>query len=225
MAIIQDIRIYRCMVENVTGVNPEGFFNPKLCAVTRRICMKLREKEFSMGDFHHLYINLTTCLEEGTVKPANKEPDRYFPWYRYYDVGISQELYNILESEECIQSVEELLEKVLKSQFSTAEFNECKISDCVSEAVTQGEDMLMKFKEKITSKGKAVLYLRYLDNGRYFPLLKVFDADKNLILEKDLPESQTLDNFGQISLTSKKVTISPRKNIRSEFYEKIEYVL
>lgn len=213
------------MVENVTGVNPEGFFNPKLCAVTRRICMKLREKEFSMGDFHHLYINLTTCLEEGTVKPANKEPDRYFPWYRYYDVGISQELYNILESEECIQSVEELLEKVLKSQFSTAEFNECKISDCVSEAVTQGEDMLMKFKEKITSKGKAVLYLRYLDNGRYFPLLKVFDADENLILEKDLPESQTLDNFGQISLTSKKVTISPRKNIRSEFYEKIEYVL
>ena len=221
MAIIQDIRIYRCKVENVTGVNPEGFFNPKLCAVTRRICMKLREKEFSMGDFHHLYINLTTCLEEGTVKPANKEPDRYFPWYRYYDVGISQELYSILESEECIQSVAE----VLKSQFSTAEFNECKISDCVSEAVTQGEDMLMKFKEKITSKGKAVLYLRYLDNGRYFPLLKVFDADENLILEKDLPESQTLDNFGQISLTSKKVTISPRKNSRSEFYEKIEYVL
>ena len=136
-----------------------------------------------------------------------------------------QELYNILESEECIQSVAELLEKVLKSQFSTAESNECKISDCVSEAVTQGEDMLMKFKEKITSKGKAVLYLRYLNNGRYFPLLKVFDADENLILEKDLPESQTLDNFGQISLTSKKVTISPRKNSRSEFYEKIEYVL
>lgn len=225
MAIIQDIRIYRCKVENFTGVNPEGFFNPKLCAVTRRICMKLREKEFSMGDFHHLYINLTTCLEEGTVKPANKEPDRYFPWYRYYDVGISQEMYNILESEECIQSVAELLEKVLKSQFSTAEFNECKISDCVSEAVAQGEDMLMKFKEKITSKGKAVLYLRYLDNGRYFPLLKVFDADENLILEEDLPESQTLDNYGQISLTSKKVTISPRKNSQSEFFEKNEYVL
>ncbi len=225
MAIIQDIRIYRCKVENFTGVNPEGFFNPKLCAVTRRICMKLREKEFSMGDFHHLYINLTTCLEEGTVKQANKEPDRYFPWYRYYDVGISQELYNILESEECIQSVAELLEKVLKSQFSTAEFDECKISDCVSEAVSQGKDMLMTYKEKTTSKGKAVLYLRYLDNGRYFPLLKVFDVNENLILEKDLPESQTLDNFGQISLTSKKVIISPRKNSRSEFFEKIEVSL
>jgi hypothetical protein len=225
MAIIQDIRIYRCKVENFTGVNLEVFFNPKLCAVTRRICMKLREKEFSMGDFHHLYINLTTCLEEGTIKPANKEPDRYFPWYRYYDVGISPKLYDCLETQECIPIVADLLEKVLKSQFSTADFNECKISDCVSVAVSQGKDMLMKYKEKTTSKGKAVLYLRYLDNGRYFPLLKVFDVNENLILEKDLPESQTLDNFGQISLTYKKVTISPRKNSRSEFYEKIEYVL
>ncbi len=224
MAIIQDIRIYRCTVENVTGVHPESFFNKELCAVARRICVKLREKEFSMGDFHHLYINLTTCLSEGVVKPANREVDRYFPWYRYYDVGISQELYDSLETLECIPVVAGLLEKVLKSQFSTAEFDELKISDCVSEAVTQGENMLMKFKEKITSKGEAVIYLRYLDNGRYFPLLKVFDADKNVILEKDLPESQTLDNYGQISLTSKKVTITPRKS-QSEFYEKIEYVL
>lgn len=225
MVIIQDIRIYRCVVENITGVNPESFFNKELCAVARRICMKLREKEFSMGEFHHLYINLTTCLEEGTVKPANREVDRYFPWYRYYDVGISQELYDRLETRECIPIVTEILEKVLKSQFSTVEFDENNISDCVSEAVGQGEDMLMKFKEKITSKGKAVLYLRYLDNGRYFPLLKVFDSDESLILEEDLPESQTLDNYGQISLTSKKVTISPRKNSQSEFYEKIEYVL
>lgn len=225
MAIIQDIRIYRCAVENVTGMYPESFLNIELCAVARRICMKLRENEFSMGDFHHLYINMTTCLEEGTVKPAKREVDRYFPWYRYYDVGVSQQLYDSLETHECIPIVEGLLERVLKSQFSTAEFDECKIADCVSEAITQGKDMLMKFKEKITSKGKAVLYLRYLDNGRYFPLLKVFDADENLILEEDLPESQTLDNYGQISLTSKKVTISPRKNSQSEFFEKIEYVL
>ena len=223
MAIIQDIRIYRCSVENITGVHPEGFLNNELCAVTRRICMKLREKEFSMGDFHHLYINLTTCLNEGIIQPAKREADKYFPWYRYYDVGISRELYDSLESQSCIPVVVDLLEKVLKSRFSTAEFDETKISECVSEAVTQGKDMLMKFKEKVTPKGKAVLYLRYLDNGRYFPLLKVFDAEDNVVLEKDLPESKTLDGYGQISLTSKKVTIIPRKNSQSEFYEKIVF--
>lgn len=225
MAIIRDIRLYRSTVDNVTGVWPEAFLNFELSAVVRRICMKLRENEFSMGDFHHLYVNLTTCIEQGSVVPANREVDRYFPWYRYYDVGIGQKLFDNLEKKECITEVVKLLEKVLKSQFSTAYFDEAKISGCVSEAVTQGEKMLMKFKEKDSLKGKAVLYLRYLDNGWYFPLLEVFDADGEVVLRKDLPEAQTLDNYGQISLSSKKVTISPRKNSQSEFYEKIVFDL
>ena len=50
MAIIQDIRLYRSTVDNVTGVRPEAFLNFELSAVVRRICMKLRENEFSMGD-------------------------------------------------------------------------------------------------------------------------------------------------------------------------------
>lgn len=67
MTVIADIRIYRCTVKNVTGVTPEGFASKELCAVARRICMKLRENKFSMGDFDHLYINLSTCLPVGEV--------------------------------------------------------------------------------------------------------------------------------------------------------------
>ena len=216
MAVIRDIRIYRCNVDNVTGVWPEGFYNPELYAVARRICLKLRENEFSMGDFHHLYINLTTFLDEGDVRLANKEPDRYHPWYRYYDIGISQALYDSLETPDCIPVVSGLLEKVLTTQFSTPEFEGDKISECVFEAVTQGEDMLMKFKEKVSSQRRAVLYLRYLDTCMNFPLLRVYDNDGNIVLEKDLPESLTLDNLGQISVSSKKVTIKPRKNSWTE---------
>lgn len=224
MAVIRDIRIYRCNVDNVTGVWPEGFYNPEMYAVARRICLKLRENEFSMGDFHHLYINLTTFLDEGDVRPANKEPDRYHPWYRYYDIGISQALYDSLETPDCIPVVSGLLEKVLTTQFSTPEFDEDKISQCVTEAVSQGENMLMKFKEKASSNRRAVLYLRYLNNGRYFPLLRVYDAGNNVIFEKDLPEEPTFDNYGQISVSSKKVTIKPRKNSWSNC-KPIEFVL
>ena len=212
MSIIKDIRLYRCTVPNVAGVNPEAFVNPELSAVTRRICMKLRECEFSLGDFDHLYINLSTCLAEYEVRPAAKDPDRYHPWYRYYDVGISNELYDSLEKPDCVQTVSLLIEKVLKAQLSTSDFDEDRISECVNEAVSQGEGMLMKFKEKISSQRRAVLYLRYLDSGKYFPLLRVYDNEDNIILEKDLPESQTLDSLGQISVSSKKVTIKPRNN-------------
>ena len=82
-----------------------------------------------------------------------------------------------------------------------------------------------KYKEKITPKGKAVFYMRYLDNFRFFPLLRVYDAEDKVILEKNLPETTTFDNFGQISLTSKKVTIKPRKNSREDFYEPIVFEL
>ena len=224
MSIIKDIRLYRCTVPNVAGVNPEAFVNPELSAVTRRICMKLRECEFSLGDFDHLYINLSTCLAEYEVRPAAKDPDRYHPWYRYYDVGISNELYDSLEKPDCVQTVSLLIEKVLKTQFSTSEFDGDRISECVNEAVSQGEAMLMKYKEKMSSQRRAVLYLRYMDSGKYFPLLRVYDIEDNIILEKDLPESQTLDSLGQISVSSKKVAIKPRKNSWTDS-EPIEFEL
>ena len=226
MATIRNIRIYRSTIENIDGnSHPEGFYNQELSCVVFRICMKLREKKFSMGDFHHLYINFTTCKDAGTISLAARSIDKYQPWYRYYDIGISQETYDSLLTKECIPTVIELLEKTLKTQFDTHEFGEALISECISEAVTQGADMLMKYKEKITPKGKAVLYMRYLDNFRFFPLLRVYDAEDKVILEKDLPETTTFDNFGQISLTSKKVTIKPRKNSREDFYEPIVFEL
>lgn len=64
--------------------------------------------------------------------------------------------------------------------------------------------MLVKFKEKRASKKQAIIYLRYLDNCRYFPLLRIFDLDDTMILEKDLPETNSLDAYGEIQLSSKK---------------------
>ena len=70
----------------------------------------------------------------------------------------------------------------------------------------------MKFKEKTSSKRKAVIFLRFLDSCKFYPLLRVYDADDNLLLEKDLPEAITLDYLGDIQVSAKRVTIKPRKN-------------
>ena len=132
MATIRNIRIYRSTIENIDGnSHPEGFYNQELSCVVFRICMKLREKNFSMGDFHHLYINFTTCKDTGTICLADRSIDKYQPWYRYYDIGISQETYDSLLTKECIPTVIELLEKTLKTQFDTHEFGEALISECI----------------------------------------------------------------------------------------------
>jgi hypothetical protein len=40
----------------------------------------------------------------------------------------------------------------------------------------------------------------------------VYDAEDNMLFEKDLPEVMMLDYLGDIQVSAKRVTIKPRKN-------------
>lgn len=226
MPVIKDIRIYKSNTENIAGNPfPSSFKNMKLNCTIRRIAMKLRENVFSLGDFDHLYINLTTCPIDGTLSPAKREKDKYHPWFRYYDVEVNQDLFDKLETSQCIAYIVEIVEQVLQKYFCTPNFDSELIHHCISDAVIKGEEMTMKFKEKRASKNKAIIYLRYLDNTRYFPLLRVWDLDDNLLLEKDLPETNSLDAYGEIQLSVRKVTIKPRKNSFSNNLEPMVFML
>ena len=226
MAVIKDIRIYRSTIDNIDGNHlPESFENRELYCIIHRIVMKLRENDFTLGDFDHLYINLTTCCVENEIAPAKRSKDRYHSWYRYYDVEISREFYDMLETPQCTQPVIKLVERVLQRCFCTQQFDKGYIHSCFFEAITQGENMLMKFKEKKSAKNSAIVYLRYMNNGRYFPLLRVYDMNNNLLLEKDLPETQELGAFGEIQLSREKVTIKPRKNFFASCLEPMTFML
>ena len=59
---ISDIRLFKSKSQNEYGVYSTEYFGDKsLTAIVNRIVMKLRENEFSLGEFDHLYINFTTC--------------------------------------------------------------------------------------------------------------------------------------------------------------------
>ena len=206
--IIADIHLFRSDSRTENGhFNTVSFGDKKLNAVVRRIVMKLRENAFSMGDFDHLYINFTACeLAEPMV--LSRAADRYHPWFRECDVWVEREIYDCLRSDEVVQRIRD----VLTAFFAGEDFYESKISDCINEAVTAGEEMLMRFKEKITAKRRAVIYLRYLDSCRYRPLVRVYDLEEHLLLERDLPEMVTLDELGELQVGLKKVTVKPRKN-------------
>ena len=210
--IIADIRLFRS-----EGRTESGHFamvslgDKRLNAVVKRIVMKLRENGFSMGEFDHLYINFTRC-ELSAPMELSQEVDRYHPWFRHCHVRVAREVYESLGTPDSHGHIISIIGEVLTSFFARADFDEARIRDCIREAVTGGEGMLMFFKEKATAKRRAVIYLRFLDSCRYAPLLLVYDGEGSLLLERDLPQMVTLDALGELQVGLKKVTVKPRKN-------------
>lgn len=151
--IIKDIRIYKSDIPNVDGNSTPGSFAPKqMNVMIHRIVMKLREGRLVLGDFDHLYLNFTTCVPEGSSQPANRSPDRYYPWYRYYDVGVSEAVYEELGSSGTETIVTALVEKVLLEHFAKNDEGRLLVKNAIAEAVSKGPDMLMQFKEKQAAK-------------------------------------------------------------------------
>ena len=199
MKIISDIRLYKSTELNThTDIG-----NKELNIAVQRVVMKLREHGFSLGEFDHLYLNFTTCKPKGTFELIDMA-DPYHSWYRYCNIGVTQSEYENLT----IQLVYEKISLVLVKLFNIAE-------DVIKDAITEaqkGSEMQMFFKEKKSAKATATIFLRLLDSGKYFPLLCVTDIDGNEILHTDLPETIDLNIIGEIQLSTKKVTIKPRKN-------------
>lgn len=208
---IADIRLFKTDSMEDGDTFTTSFGDKKLNAIIQRVVMKLRENEFSLGEFDHLYINFTTCDVAGSMSLSD-EVDRYNPWYRYCHIHVEKEQYRKLGSGEAADEVIHWISTVLVTYFSTGDFDKARICSCIHEAIEQGEKMLMKFREKVSGKRKAVVYLRYLDTCRFYPLLRVYDTEENLLFEKDLPETLTLDYLGEIQISAKKVTVKPRKN-------------
>ena len=204
MKIISDIRLYKSSdVDKYVG-----FTNKSLNIVVRRVVMKLREQKFSLGEFDHLYVNFTTCIPEDKIELVDKI-DSYHPWYRYCNIGVNKQDYEKLNTD--TDYIFEKLKLILMSIFSSNENTEKIINTAFLEA-QKGEKMLMLFKEKKTEKVKATIYLRFLDSGKYLPLLCVVDSNNNELLRKNLPETLDFDILGEIQLSSKKVAVKPRKN-------------
>ena len=211
MNTISDIRLFRSMIGNIDGnPHPNTFANRGLNVVIHRIVMKLREQGFSLGDFDHLYVNFTTCLEKGEMLPTARSVDPYHKWYRYYDIGIDRDTYQMLNTDAAGHIILVLLLNLLIRYFSAE--NACSISDCIAEAVNSAEHMLALYKTKQTGSMQAKIFLQYLNDGRYLPHLFVYNEAGTEILHRKLAGSTDLMSIGEIQMRKRKITIKPRKN-------------
>ena len=213
MKVISDIRLYKSEEVDKYGEFENRLLNIKL----HRVVMKLREQGFSLGEFDHLYMNFTTTIPNGKVELSDKI-DRYHPWFRYCNVGVSQSDYNKLENDAFVyERIKFALLKLVDSQ------NNIDIIEHSFAEAQKGSEMLMLFKVKRSAKGVAKIYLRLLDNGNYLPLLSVADNNGKEIIKAELPETTDLNIIGELNLSSKNVTVKPRKNTFSKHLQPISF--
>ncbi len=215
MKTISDIRLFKSDIPNIDGnPNPRCFSSKAINVIIRRIVMKLRENNFSLGEFDHIYLNFTTCLSDGEMKPSKRSIDVYHNWYRYYDIGVSAEKFASIEKTDNIEFFIETLLCLLEQYFGN--FNTCNIKNCISDAVENGSEMLVLYKHKANKSYTAEIYLRLNDDCFYSPLLVVKDSNLDIIFEKTLPLQNDLLSFGDILINSERVLIKPRKNVLSK---------
>lgn len=215
MKVIKDIRLFESTEENVDGYSPRAYGEKPLLVVLHRVVMKLREQSFTLGDFDHLYINFTTCLPPYDIRPANRSIDRETRWFRFYDVGVSFEFFDLLGTECNADRVLDLIKKTLYFCCPQEE-NRLLIEQAFHEAISLGKNMPMKYREKRSANRKAVIYLYYDEQGKYLAELCVTDENGSDLLKKRIRLSSDLLSIGEIQLSSKRVTIKPRKNAFSK---------
>ena len=221
LKIIKDIRIYKNDIENIDGnSHPHSCTEKSINIIIHRVVMKLRECNFSLGEFDHLYLNFTTCLPCGQIEPSRRSVDTYHSWYRYYDIGIEHNIYERIDQN--VDIILNGLRDTLVCYFSDNNTAQC-INNCIETALQEGANMKSLYKEKKGAKNIARIYLRYLDNGMYLPLLNVYDLEKNEVFRTELPQMKDLLALGEIQLSSKKVIIKPRRNSFTEKMKPITY--
>lgn len=185
--------------------------------------MKLRENRFTLGDFTHLYINLTVCPVDGGIKLSKRSVDKYHPWYRCYDVEIKNELFQKLGIKTMESEILTIVKKTLIECFCFTSADKQLIIDSFDVALSQGELMTMKSKEIKTKNRTAIIYLRYFDDLLYHPLLRIYDINNILLFETELPKTFDFGNIGTIILSNKKITIKPRTGSYYKLLQPITY--
>lgn len=206
MKIISDIRLYKSSKPG----ERTSFAEKAPVVAVRRLAMKLRESGFSLGNFDHLYLVFSCNIPEGEISLFDNS-DRFHPWYRYCELGISPAKYELLDSPEAAIYVLEQAGKALLKLFNDSASQESIIKKAVSEA-SKGQEMLIRLKEKKTIALSAAIYLRLLDSGAYQPQLCVTNSENVEILRKALPICMDLSSIGDIQLSSRKVSVKARKN-------------
>jgi hypothetical protein len=166
--IIKDIRHYFSAQSNENGNSlPDDNILNKIMGINYHkygtiISRKLNELGFLSGEYDHIYINYSTCIEEDKILISNRKPEK---WMQYIDYGIKLNKLEKLNEKEKINFI---INTTFISLFELYKNNKEKIiilNNVKQQVEKEGDLLKIKYKTKETKKWCINVFYQIGPNG------------------------------------------------------------
>lgn len=225
MNLIRDYRLYESAVPNTDGHSLPGQIGKiydydawDCLDITQRLLFLLRHRAFSLGNFHHLYLNFTPLLPHGIVKAAQRSSCREDNWLRYADVGCDPEQFNGWD----LQNKRNFITEAFRKATLLFTQEQALVEECFDAVIRYGENLEIPYKEKVGNPYTVCVLVKINSEPDFIPVIRIFDADGHEIICRTLKaygRDSFLHQFGSITIGKRSVRINPRKSFGASFFD------
>lgn len=223
--VIKDIRYYESKTENIDGNSMPGNLGKLFYStadtnyIGQRIARKLNELDFSYGEFDHIYINLTTALNENELIISKRNIDKRI---KYIDYGLLPRSYNELTDNNKDGLLKLITFKVLKhiSAPESSTLNKVKEVEAIMERMDT--EIRINYKTKETSNYKIdISYQINPKNASTRAIVEYVNKKDNSRREGFIPLYFYEDIYpliDSITLKDNILIFKPKKSFRADLY-------
>jgi len=221
--ILKDIRYYESDKPNIGGQSIPG--EPgKIFLLTKggnfvgqRIARKLNELKYSYGAYDHIYINLTTVLDENQIQVSNRDVDKSI---KYIDFGVNQLKFNALTDEKKNAFLKSSTIAILLS--ISDEPNLALVYEMAKQLSLFDTELKIHYKTKETSSYKIDIYYQIEPKGSFTKAIIEYQDKKTSICYQTNFKLQFYDDIyplvDTITLKDNKIILKPKKSFRADLH-------
>jgi len=221
--VIRDIRHYELKPDDYSekfdGVLGNVYKSShELRCIGQRIARKLNELEFVTGDFDHVYIYLTSSLDNELISERIFEYDKHV---RCFDFGQNRNDFNNLTDNDREKRINEITFKVLRWKFERDQSHKALIDKVEMLIERDGREMIINYKVKETKEYKLNIGFQIapIDNKSKIVIDYLLKKDnRKLRSTVDLNHYEDIYySVDKVSIDEHQITLHPKKTMKAEF--------
>ena len=221
--ILKDIRYYESDKPNIEGLSMPGslgrIFTPtkETNYIGQRIARKLNELKYSLGACDHVYINLTTVLNEGQIETSNRNINKAI---KYIDFGVNQSKFNALTDEQ----KNDFLQSSTIDIFRTIsnDNNLMPVNETARQLLLFGTEMTIHYKTKETQSYHIDIYYQIAPKNSYTKAIVEYQDKKINARYRATFRLQFYDDIyplvDTITVKDDTIILNPKKSFRADLY-------